>query len=45
MKVEKMRTEKRFDKYTGSEFEQPKAGPKGDGQEARSNPPGTAKQL
>jgi len=28
----------RFDKFAGSKFEQPKAGPKGGGQEARSNP-------
>jgi hypothetical protein len=41
MKAEKMRTEMRFDKFAGSEFEQPKAGPKGIGQEARStNSPG-----
>jgi len=26
-----------FDKFAGSEFEQPKAGPKGEGQDARSN--------
>jgi hypothetical protein len=29
MKEEKMRTDKRFDKIAWSDFEQPKAGPKG----------------
>ena len=28
----------RFDKFAWSKFEQPKAGPQGGGQEARSNP-------
>ena len=28
-----------FDKFVRNKFEQPKAGPKGGGQDARSNPP------
>ena len=36
-----MRTEKRFDKFAGSEFERTKCGPQGEEQEARStNSPG-----
>jgi len=31
MKVEKMRTEKRFDKFAGSEFARTQCGPKGGG--------------
>jgi len=28
-----------FDKFVGNEFERPQDGPKGEGQDARSNPP------
>jgi len=41
MKIEKMRTDKRFDKFAGSEFASTKCSPQGGGQEARStNSPG-----
>ena len=32
-----LRQRAQLDKFAGSEFEQPKAGPKGEGQDARSN--------
>jgi hypothetical protein len=41
MQVVKMRTDKRFDKFAGSEFARTKYSPQGEGQEARStNSPG-----
>jgi len=43
MRIGEMRTDKRFDKFAGSEFERTQCGPKGEGQDARSNPPGPAR--
>ncbi len=40
-----MRTDMRFDKFVGNKFERTKCGPKGGGQDARSNPPGPAIQT